>query len=43
MSKKRILIYTLGIYNLQTENASFPYQEKLLKKVANTKVPWKVP
>ena len=33
MPKIRILIYTPDIYNLQTRTASFPDQEKLLKKV----------
>ena len=33
MSKIRVLIYRIGIYNLDTKIASFPDQEKLLKEV----------
>ena len=33
MSKIRVLIYRLDIYNLQTKTASFTDQEKLLKEV----------
>ena len=33
MSKIRLLIYRLDIYNLQTKIVSFPDQEKLLKEV----------
>ena len=32
MSKIRIIIHTLDIYNLQSRTASFPDHEKLLKK-----------
>ena len=34
MSKIRVLIYRIDIYNLDTKTASFPDQEKLLKVVA---------
>ena len=33
MSKTRVLIYRLDIYNLQTKTASFPDHKKLLKEV----------
>ena len=33
MSKIRILIYAIDIYNLQTRTDSFPEQEKIAKNV----------